>query len=538
MKRKKSVGGEAGASGDPAPEKTATKQPAAPSDAPGSGADPSPKAAPAAGGSTRKEKRKAPSGSAGQPAEEAKPSKDVSSTTAGRAEPPQNDAPAAGGSTRKKKRKAPGGSAGQPAEEAKPSKDGSSTTAGRAEPPPNDAPAAGGSTRKKYRKAGQPAEEATAGDSTGKKRKTPDSPAAAGQSAEGAKPSKVTPTAGDSAGKRRKNKRGSASDSAAADQPTGKPRKPAATPAPADAQSKKNERATAGGDDGWANAWETFCSGRSSAAKAGETTPAAHRDRGGNRGAEAPPAKKQRTQSSSKDAVRPGAQQKKAARAKGSIPWHPFETDYGDHFETSRDAIQDIAPVMRVLEKAMQVKLRVYDPYYCAGAVKEDWRRAGFQCENENVDCYAAWESHSEPTHNVIVTNPPFSGQHKEWCLEYCVSRRIPWLVLLPAYCTTKQYFAKFLKNQQPIFLVPRSSYTFTHPEGTGYDASPFYSMWMGCFGEHHSAVVSAFSGPRQMPNLRVSESVEDLKANNDVSSAKRPNPRLRKKMKQRLAGT
>eukprot|EP01060_Flectonema_neradi_P008237 TRINITY_DN15899_c0_g1_i1.p1 TRINITY_DN15899_c0_g1~~TRINITY_DN15899_c0_g1_i1.p1 ORF type:complete len:242 (+),score=22.53 TRINITY_DN15899_c0_g1_i1:64-789(+) len=217
----------------------------------------------------------------------------------------------------------------------------------------------------------------------------------------------------------------------------------------------------------------------------------------------------------------------------GAIPWHPFTTEYGDHFETNDQAIVDIKHVIEALADAMGIerrKLRIYDPYYCAGAIKKTWSSVGFPlCINDNVDCYETWKQKREKAHDIIVTNPPFSGKHKEWCLKYCVESKKPWLILLPGYCASKNYFDTHCGNLQSIFLVPNSSYTFTHPEGTGYDASPFYSIWMGSLGKYHNSVVEQCSYTFDS-NVRVSESVGDLKKNKDIRSGKRPNPRARAK--------
>ena len=217
----------------------------------------------------------------------------------------------------------------------------------------------------------------------------------------------------------------------------------------------------------------------------------------------------------------------------GGIPWHPFQTDYGDHFETNKSAVADIKHVIDALADAMGIegkKLKIYDPYYCAGAIKKTWADSGFpECINDNLDCYQTWKDQNEKPHDVIITNPPFSGEHKDWCLEYCVASKKPWLVLLPGYCASKNYFDSRCGKIQSIFLVPNSTYSFTHPEGTGYNDSPFYSIWMGSFGEYHDRVVEQCSYAFDS-NVRVSESVDDLKRHRDIRAGKRPNPKARAK--------
>jgi hypothetical protein len=78
-----------------------------------------------------------------------------------------------------------------------------------------------------------------------------------------------------------------------------------------------------------------------------------------------------------------------------TIPAHPFETDYNDHFETSPRAYRDIEPILSHFATLMgkqKSDVVIYDPYYCAGAVKAHFASLGFpRVENDNVDCYAAW---------------------------------------------------------------------------------------------------------------------------------------------------
>jgi methylase of polypeptide subunit release factors len=64
---------------------------------------------------------------------------------------------------------------------------------------------------------------------------------------------------------------------------------------------------------------------------------------------------------------------------------------------------------------------RIYDPYYCAGAVVDRLKSLGFHdVYNRNEDCYKVWKERKEPSYDMIVTNPPFSGEPKEKCLRHC----------------------------------------------------------------------------------------------------------------------
>jgi hypothetical protein len=61
-----------------------------------------------------------------------------------------------------------------------------------------------------------------------------------------------------------------------------------------------------------------------------------------------------------------------AAAQSAAATTHCFATHPADHCETSVAAYEHIAPVLRLLAAHKGVSpaaLRIYDPYYCAGAV-------------------------------------------------------------------------------------------------------------------------------------------------------------------------
>lgn len=103
-------------------------------------------------------------------------------------------------------------------------------------------------------------------------------------------------------------------------------------------------------------------------------------------------------------------------------------------------------------------------------------------------DCYAGMASGSVPPHDVLLTNPPYSGDHMERLLRFCVASGKPWVLLLPNFVVTKvwehcwrapgpshavawcaQAWYKALSRtlvQPPIYLCPRQRYNYLPPEG------------------------------------------------------------------------
>ena len=109
---------------------------------------------------------------------------------------------------------------------------------------------------------------------------------------------------------------------------------------------------------------------------------------------------------------------------------------------------------------------------------------------NRKEDCYKVWEDTSRyPTHDVLVTNPPYSGDHIERLVEHVTSRAFsdrPWMLLLPQWAHKKDYFLSSTKHIRPFYLVPHKRYVYTPPpafrEAKKSDvhkkSSPFVSMW------------------------------------------------------------
>ena len=232
---------------------------------------------------------------------------------------------------------------------------------------------------------------------------------------------------------------------------------------------------------------------------------------------------------------------------------YPFETDYNDHFETSLAAYRDIAPILDLYAQRLgktRSQLRIYDPYFCAGAMVSHLQSLGFSnVHNTNTDCYRVWAERRTPDYDVLLTNPPFSGTHKERCLRQCVAMKKGWIVLLPSYCATKNYMAQAVQGQgedQVFFAVPRTRYAFQHPEGTGKDDSPFFSLWFVGLGAHSAHVYREYlqkhngGGKDGGLGLTLARKVSDLVAHKTagVSTAKRLNPRQRAALKKKKFAT
>ncbi|KAL6752276.1 hypothetical protein V8C86DRAFT_2759339 [Haematococcus lacustris] len=230
-------------------------------------------------------------------------------------------------------------------------------------------------------------------------------------------------------------------------------------------------------------------------------------------------------------------------QAAGPSPSRPFQTDYLDHFETSRAALEDLGPCLQALAGRLGKpvhKLVLYDPFYCKGGVRRHWQALGFNhLIHRNRDFYHDVATQQLPDYDILVTNPPYSGTHKERALHFCAASGKPWALLLPNYCATKTYWAEAagrLGPQGPLFVVPSTKYAYEHPEGTGYASSPFFSIWYVALGLPPPQLARlqeqyARTGSR----CQLVTAVAELQARGAVPAWKRPNPRQRKK--RRAAG-
>jgi hypothetical protein len=90
--------------------------------------------------------------------------------------------------------------------------------------------------------------------------------------------------------------------------------------------------------------------------------------------------------------------------------------------------------------------------------------------------------------YDMLVTNPPYSGEHKVKLLDYLSSAKHnnkPFALLLPVYVISKSYWKTYLEknvsnpNHQVAYLLPCRYYEYAHPENTGKDIPPFYSAWI-----------------------------------------------------------
>lgn len=233
-----------------------------------------------------------------------------------------------------------------------------------------------------------------------------------------------------------------------------------------------------------------------------------------------------------------------------------WQTEYGDHFETSARAYADVAGVLERMCGGSRGGARVWDPYYCDGAAGRRLRALGFSgASNAAADFYATDAytgvvgrgDAAAGAFDVLATNPPYSGDHKRRCLEFALACERPFALLVPAYVAEKKYFADACAaaGAAPFFLgPPRGSpeYGYDHPHGTGKRVAPFASVWVLDSGRGAAATRCLYDACRAAPCYAapsapaLSESLAALAAAGVVRSAKRPNAKARKRRRKQGA--
>ena len=218
-------------------------------------------------------------------------------------------------------------------------------------------------------------------------------------------------------------------------------------------------------------------------------------------------------------------------RGTESLSSHQFQADPDDHCETSPSAYAHVEPLLSRLAKKMHKPasdLKIYDPYYCAGAVKRHLGELGFpKVHNEPDDFYQVIAHKKIPTHDVIVTNPPYSGNHFEKLLDFLKENGKPFLLLLPQHFGQNICYANADWLQGNVFYVtPPERYHYWTPEGLrpsqkrghcnlvlGNRNSPFPSFWFVSL----APVISKrklFKKPPTLPNGgRIHSSLEDAES-------------------------
>ncbi|CAJ1966680.1 unnamed protein product [Cylindrotheca closterium] len=225
--------------------------------------------------------------------------------------------------------------------------------------------------------------------------------------------------------------------------------------------------------------------------------------------------------------------------------WKPcfeYKVDYNDHFETPLCAYEDILPLLDLLNQNRKQHV-IYDPYYCNGRVAVLLRQLGFdRTIHAKRDFYKDVEGNEVPEHDTLVTNPPYSENHKEKCIEFCIQQfqeeGRAFFLLMPNYVAAKSYFRTLLNDKgcmdDVAYVVPAIPYEYDHPEGTGHEIPPFNSLWFVGIGKQKIRLMQG-TWNQQTGGAKFVTSLNELEKLSVISMQKRPNPKQRKKRRLQL---
>lgn len=227
---------------------------------------------------------------------------------------------------------------------------------------------------------------------------------------------------------------------------------------------------------------------------------------------------------------------------------YPYKVDYNDHFETPVNAYRDILPLLDAIQP-LREEHGIYDPFFCDGRTKRLLEGEEFGFANVIHECrdfYKDIAADQVPEHDTLITNPPYSDQHKEKCIEYCLEqlkkKDRPFFVLMPNYVAAREYYRKQVEQtadsgiqEDVIYLLPSTPYEYDHPEGTGHKISPFASIWYCGIGRDRvNAMVQEGSSKIQLTGgAKLMTSLQELRKAEAIPTMKRGNPRQRRKRKQ-----
>ena len=160
----------------------------------------------------------------------------------------------------------------------------------------------------------------------------------------------------------------------------------------------------------------------------------------------------------------------------------PFHVHSDHHCKTSLWAYQHIASFLDLVASQLgknRNTLSIFDPYFCAGTIKEHLRSLGFHTVyNECEDFYSLVCEGRVPPHDVLVTAPPYAKAHMQRLYRFCKTNAKPYILRLPAHGRKRNCFLQSLillaaetatkdgasdahqgwQTQGPVYLCPRRS--------------------------------------------------------------------------------
>lgn len=135
-----------------------------------------------------------------------------------------------------------------------------------------------------------------------------------------------------------------------------------------------------------------------------------------------------------------------------------------DDYETTKEILKDLTPFIEVGKK-------IYDPFYCDGKVKEEWKELGYECYNEKEDAF----ERKHPEFDYLISNIPFSI--KESCVKLALDYDKPFMLLMPIDTMGSVWIRKYFHLLE--FIIPKKRYNFYKKNQEKKSSSWFDTMWV-----------------------------------------------------------
>lgn len=163
------------------------------------------------------------------------------------------------------------------------------------------------------------------------------------------------------------------------------------------------------------------------------------------------------------------------------------------------------------------------------------------------------------PAHDILLTNPPFEGEHIQATLRYCLESNggRPCCILLPCFVAKKPYFKRLCQanGTSVLYLKPKTAYSFWSPGRplrdmhidpsrgneadlrSGRPTSPMETMWFCFTGAFDTMLLERWREHRNQTkqHCTLTRSLDELDLGSvNVLPTKKPNPKRRRKLKQK----
>jgi len=119
-----------------------------------------------------------------------------------------------------------------------------------------------------------------------------------------------------------------------------------------------------------------------------------------------------------------------------------------DDYETPKKILEMLLPYIKKYKK-------IYDPFYCAGRVKQYWEELGKICYNEKLD---AFNREPPSDFDIIISNIPFSIKEKTMELFFKLGK--PFIILMPIAAMGSKWINKYFDKLQ--FIIPHKRLHFS----------------------------------------------------------------------------